>query len=358
MKKVVLIGGGHSHLYCLKKFIEESPKDINLVLISPSPYQYYSGMFSGYTEGFYSLDDIRIDLRLINPRITFVEDTVVKVDPIKKLVISEKGKCISFDVLSFDIGSLSEELPFSTENIFPIKPNYLFATSIYSFREQKNPIIVGGGASGIELAFAVQAYQKKSKIPQSNVTLVSSSRILPSLPTHISKVAKKIAFQNGIQLVQNEYITQVSTNELKTQSGKKLSHNGVLWLTGPKASDLFMQSNLLSDQKGFLFVNDYLQHIQYPFLFGAGDCVTLKSTPNLPKNGVYAVRQGHILWDNIRLFLSNNPLNKFKPQKNFLSIIATGNKRGLLVYGKLYAHNKLSWSLKSKIDKQFMQQYQ
>lgn len=47
MKTLVLVGGGHAHLHCLEQINNDSQKDWRVKLISPSPYQYYSGMFSG-----------------------------------------------------------------------------------------------------------------------------------------------------------------------------------------------------------------------------------------------------------------------------------------------------------------------
>ena len=62
MKTIILVGGGHSHLYCLKKHKQYQDESVKWILISPSRHQYYSGMFSGYTEGMYSLEETRIDL--------------------------------------------------------------------------------------------------------------------------------------------------------------------------------------------------------------------------------------------------------------------------------------------------------
>ncbi|MCQ6277488.1 hypothetical protein JMM81_21745 [Bacillus sp. V3B] len=54
----------------------------------------------------------------------------------------------------------TEEISTFKEWLVPIKPNYLFDTSIQTFREQEHPVIVGGGASGVELALSILAWQK------------------------------------------------------------------------------------------------------------------------------------------------------------------------------------------------------
>jgi len=74
---LLIIGGGHAHLGFLRE-IRKKAVNYQVTLISTSQYQYYSGMFSGYTEGFYSKSEIRVNLAKLcdEAGVTFVEDTV------------------------------------------------------------------------------------------------------------------------------------------------------------------------------------------------------------------------------------------------------------------------------------------
>jgi NADH dehydrogenase FAD-containing subunit len=98
--------------------------------------------------------------------------------------------------------------------------------------------------------------------------------------------------------------------------------------------------------KPCLLVENTLQNKEFPFIFGAGDCVTLRNYSLLPKNGVYAVRQGPILWENLKRTLNNQSLITFKSQKKFLSILSIGDKQGLLTYGRLSFHGYWAWNKK------------
>jgi pyridine nucleotide-disulfide oxidoreductase family protein len=359
MKNVVLVGGGHAHLYCLRALMKEQINNIKIKLISPSPYQYYSGMFSGFAEGFYSLDDIHIDLRKIaeQANVTFIQQFVKRVDPLKKQVVCTNGNIYPFDVISFDIGSRTEEISAFKEWLVPIKPNYLFAKGIQTFREQDHPVIVGGGASGVELGLSILAWQKRNK-QNTNVTLISSSHLLPHFGDQISKKIESISMKKGLQVVPHEKVVKINKNELITDKNRTISQSQILWLTGPKADSLFKTSNLPCSDDGFLLVKETLQNVKFSFIFGAGDCVTIREYNSIPKNGVNAVRQAPILWENIKRYLVHDSCLSFTPQKNFLAILSTGNGEALLTYGRMSLYGKNAWKIKNKIDKHFMNKYQ
>jgi len=63
MKRLVLLGGGHAQLAVLRALARTRPRGIETVLVTPSPWQYYSGMLPGWMAGHYREDDCRIDLR-------------------------------------------------------------------------------------------------------------------------------------------------------------------------------------------------------------------------------------------------------------------------------------------------------
>lgn len=62
-KKLLLVGAGHAHLQVLKSMRRKRWPETEVTLISPSRFQYYSGMFSGLIEGHYTLDEVRIDVK-------------------------------------------------------------------------------------------------------------------------------------------------------------------------------------------------------------------------------------------------------------------------------------------------------
>ena len=125
--------------------------DYNVTHISASTYQYYSGMLSGFTEGLYAEQEIRINLAELCEQagVTFVEDTIVNIDAANRKQVGTTGKVYDFKLVSFDIGS--SIIDGSMKNV-KIKPNF-FPKEIHSFRETEFPVVVGGGAAQTEKAF-------------------------------------------------------------------------------------------------------------------------------------------------------------------------------------------------------------
>ena len=360
MKKLLLIGGGHSHLHVIKSLKKHPLKDVNVTLISPSKYQYYSGMFSGYTEGLYTQDDMKVNLQRLaeSANINWIEGAVLSIDPNQKVALTDGGEVINFDAASFDIGSMTAGVDKigAASNVHTIKPNYKFIDTIDTVRKASQLVIAGGGASGIELSASLTAWRKKNGI-STPVTLITGSRLLNQKSEHISKAIETELIKLNINLRTYEEITSINDHSANLSSGDDLSFDELIWLTGPKAPDLFKLSKLPVDSNGYLSVEDTLQVKQYPFIFAAGDCASMVHYPDLDKAGVYAVKQGPILYENIKGFFESGDGLLFKPQRKYLSILSLGNKRGFAMYGNRYYAGKPAWLLKNLIDTRFVNQY-
>lgn len=358
MKIVVLVGGGHAHLHALAQFAKKPRKDIQLVLISPALHQYYSGMFSGFTEEVYGLDEIRIDLHQLAEKIgaAFYQDTICAIDPESRTLTGQYGEIYPYDAVSFDIGSQTDSPEALKKHISPIKPNYHFPDQLMKFRTSAAPVIVGGGASGVELAFSTHAWRMRRHF--SDALLFSSGELLSAHGAGASRKLEAIARKKALSFFTNVKIEDIDETSVTASNGTSYPQSDVLWLTGPKSPALFERSDMPVDRAGFLAVSETLQSIRFPEVFGAGDCVSIDRYPGLAKNGVYAVRQGPVLWGNLLNFLDGNPLSAFVPQKRYVAILSTGGGEAFLTYGQWSMHGKLPWKLKQYIDKKFMKSYQ
>lgn len=358
METLVLVGGGHAHLHCLGQLADDFPPNCRVVLISPSEYQYYSGMFSGFSEDVYDQEEIRIDLKRLcdNVGAEFICDQVVVVDANARKLTGASGSIFDYDYVSFDIGSAAGVPEEMKSKMTSIKPNFLFPDQLRRIRETEYPVIVGGGASGVELAFSVNAWRKQHLLPL-NTALISATPLLSGLHSKISDKIELIARQKDLSFFTDETVEKITNGSIISSSGQTFPQSEVLWLTGPKSFSLFQESDIETDNSGFLLVSDCLQSVQYPEIFGAGDCISIESYPTLPKNGVYAVRQGPILWHNLKSQLNSREQKPFTPQNRYVSILSTGGGEAFLTYGTFSAHGKFPWILKQRIDRNFIKEF-
>lgn len=359
MKHLVLVGGGHAHIYILNQLQHQQLPHTRITLISPDPYQYYSGMFSGYMEDKYALEEIRIDLSLMceKANIHFIIDSVDHLELETHEIITSRGKRISYDLISFDVGSLAmnPKIPGLKELGAFIKPNYRVPQIKKTLETEERVVVIGGGISGIEMSLSLQAKRNQfnKKMP---ITLIHSGKLLKSYGRRTSKQITDILKNKGVHLIEN-FVNAVDGKHLILKSGNDLLFDRLLWLAGPSAPRIFQESGLPTDVAGYLLVNDKLQSISYPNIFGAGDCIGIQSYPDLHKAGVYAVREAPILWNNLKQYLNESTLKRYRPQSDYLSILYTGNEEAMLFYRGFTFHGRWCWKLKRRIDTSFMAKF-
>ncbi len=90
-------------------------------------------------------------------------------------------------------------------------------------------------------------------------------------------------------------------------------------------------------------------------VFATGDCAELIGQ-RLDKAGVYAVRQGPVLAENLRRRIRGEPLMAYRPQARALAILSTGDGRAVASWGDRFAvEGRWVWWWKDWIDRRFVE---
>jgi selenide,water dikinase len=364
---LVLAGGGHTHVHVLRALAMRRLSGVRISIVSPFPHATYSGMVPGVVAGRYRIDEAQIDVRALaaHAGAAFLCDGVVRIDASQRWLELRERPPLRYDLLSLDIGSrpAAAERAVGGAAVTMVKPIEVAAAEIEAALATPPPpdgrevVIVGAGPGGVELAFAVAARLRREG--SGHVTLCDAGdRPIASRHPRTSARASQVLARHGIQFLGGTEVTAVMGGEVHLADGRRLQATLVVWATGAAGPALFAASGLPIDARGFLRVGDDLRCQEFPEIFAAGDCATLASYPELPKAGVYAVREGPILTHNLRAAaLGRRRLRKYRPQSEFLSILNTADGRAILSWRSLSWYGRSAWWLKDWIDRRFIAKY-
>lgn len=375
VKDLVLIGGGHSHVAVLKMFGMKPLAGVRVTLITRDVHTPYSGMLPGYIAGHYEFDETHIDLR---PLAMFAgariyHDEAIGIDHVNKKVICRNRPPVAFDILSVNVGSTPHmTTPGAAEYVTPVKPINNFVTRWQGLfdrvREHTGDIHIGGvgaGAGGVEVLLAIEhrlradfnAVGRSSEHIKFHM-FTDAEDILVSHNPSVRRRFNRVLRQRGIEVHTGHKVIGVSEGAIECENGAKFNLDEILWVTPAGAAPWLREDTKLQlDERGFIAVKETLETESHTGIFAAGDIASVAAHPR-PKAGVFAVRQGPPLAENLRRALTGRPLRPFKPQSDFLSLVSTGGKYAVGSKWGLAIEGEWVWNLKNWIDLRWMSKYQ
>jgi selenide,water dikinase len=373
LKDLVLLGGGHSHVTVLKRFGMQPMPGVRVTLISRVVDTPYSGMLPGLIAGHYSKDDSHIDLqplaRFAGARAVF--DEAIGLDLASRQVRLRDRPPISYDVLSIDIGSTPNlSVAGAAEYAVAVKPidRLLDRWSALTARlraddSAKRIAVVGGGAGGVELLLAVQHSLRTllagTGRPEERLEyhlFTESDEILPTHNASVRRRFERVLAERRVHVHRGSAVVEVASGAVHTADGHRYQIDETLWTTQAAAAPWLADSGLAVDEQGFVKVSRVLQSTSHADVFAAGDIASMVHDPR-PKSGVFAVRQGPPLARNLRRVLMGEPLEFYRPQRQFLSLISTGDRYAIASRGPIAFEGAWVWRWKDWIDRRFMRGY-
>jgi len=363
---LVLAGGGHAHLPALKNAAEFARRGIRVTLVSPEPYHYYSGMGPGLLSGLYRPAQARFHVRrMIEDRGgSFVQDRVVSVDAGRRTLTLASGRQLAYDLASFNTGSRVplEVLPGAASAAVPVKPVENLTRARAEIVERLRAgaprfLVVGGGPAGVEVAGNLLGLAL-GEGARAEVTLAAGeSRLLPALPERASRIARASLEARGGRVLCGSPLVSLSDGRGRTGAGDEIPCDLAIAAVGVRPTPVFAGSGLAVDAQGALLVDDHLESVSHPGVFGGGDCVTLRGR-ELARVGVYAVREGPVLFRNLLAAAAGGMLESFRPQRRYLLILNLGDGTGLAAWGPCAWRARWALAWKNRLDTGFMARFQ
>lgn len=359
----------------LRAFGKVPAPRVRLTLITRSQFAPYSGMVPGVVAGYYDKFQASIDTRALCRRAgaAAIYGEALGIDLPSRTLLRKGGDPIPFDILSLNVGSISHLPGGSAGNPrgVPVKPIEGFFNALGDIcsrlveggRAHAKIAVIGGGAGGVELGLALHCRLKAEALfrhrPPDFVQVslfTDKGEILAGFPHRMKRRFHEIYRERGIAIRKGTRVLSYDGRMLATEDGASEPYDEVFWVTDASPPTWLADAGLALDERGFVRVAPTLQSVNEAAVFAAGDAASLTGH-DLPKSGVYAVREGAILAENLRRAAQGQPLVPYEPQRNALSLISTGERYAVGTRGGFTFEGRWVWRWKDFLDRRYIRRY-
>ncbi len=361
MKQLILAGGGHAHLFVLETLARHTLPGVEVLLVTPSRYQIYSGMLPGWMSGHYSIDQCRIDLEPLAraARARLVIDRITRVQAESRKVLLADGSALQYDLLSLDIGSETQtsSLQDLGQKLLPVKPldEFFECWPRLMAAARSKPAyrlgIVGGGAAGVELALAARHALTRSRVDARVDLVVLGDGLLAGHAPGVKRRIERILAASGVSV--HALQAKGTTEGLLLSDGSLLPLDGVIAATGARPPRGVELDGLQLDSSAYVAVDATYRSRSHRDVFAAGD-VSARQDQHVARSGVHAVHAGPILGANLLAALQGGTMQTYTARRHSLYLLACGPRYAVASWGRWSAQGRWVWHWKDWIDRRFI----
>lgn len=358
--RVVIVGGGFGGVRMALNLANQP--DFDVVLISKLPYfEYHSALYRSATGR--SPLEVAISLTeffMKDSNVKVVQDEIIHLDSQKKLVAGFKQAVYHYDVLIVAIGGVTQ--------YFGVKGLAEFSHSVSTLKEalelksvlhedliaghhaERNYVVVGGGATGVELAAELVGYLKHIRRRHNtktrfNVDLIEAGpSLLSNLPVNFTDKIKQRIKKLGVKVYLNTTVKSETVHEIEFPRGEIKSHT-VMWTAGVTNSPFFAKYPALFQlgTGGKVIVDQYLE--TQPDIYVLGDsAATLYSGM-----AQTAIHDANFVSANLKLTLNHKARLPYSPKKPIYAI-PTGPHWAAVLWGSVKVYGYAGWVLRRLAD--------
>ncbi|OEJ58052.1 NADH dehydrogenase [Streptomyces agglomeratus] len=344
--KILVVGAGFAGVECLQRLERKlSPREAELVLVSPSDYQLYLPLLPHVAAGVLTPQSVAVSLRRRLRRTRICPGGAIGIDARAKVCVIRKitGEVVTepYDQLVLAAGSTTRtfDIPGLLEHGRGMKSlaeaahvrdhviaqlDLAAATTDDAEREARlRFVVVGGGYAGTETAACLQrltsaAVGRYPRLDRAQIKwhlLDVAPRLLPELGEKLGEKAMAMLRYRGIEFSLGTSVASVNATSVRLTDGRTLPSHTLIWTAGVSASPLVATLGA-ETVRGRLAATPRLTVPGFDGLFAAGDAAAV---PDLAKGGdalcpptaQHAQRQGRTLADNIVARLRGTPLKPY-----------------------------------------------
>jgi NADH dehydrogenase len=220
--------------------------------------------------------------------------------------------------------------------------------------------IVGGGATGVELAaelfnaaaglrhYGLEVFDES----RLKVTLIEAGpRILPALPEKLAEAALGELEALGVRVVTGRQIVRADAHGFETKDGEVIPADLKVWAAGVKAADFLKDiAGLETNRANQLVVGESLQTTRDPRIFAIGDCASFTEAGAerpVPPRAQAAHQMADTVFANLKAIIAKRPLKRFVYHDHgslvsLSSFSTVGSLMGNLVGGRMAVEGRLA----------------
>lgn len=279
-------------------------------------------------------------------------------------------RALSYDILIIAVGSVANDfgIPGVREHCLFLDNihqavyfhrellNHFMRFSQQSQQKQFDLVVVGGGATGIELIAELNSafreiinYGIGIQPEIISFTLIeAASRLLTALPEQLSEKVFAELTRMGVKICVNEQVNEITEKGLRTKSAQFIPADLIVWTAGIKAPDFLRDLDGLEvNQINQLLVKQTLQTTKDDSIFVLGDCASCPQTNSdktVPPRAQAAHQQARFIYKNLDKYLEGKslPLYYYRDHGSLVTLShhVVGNLMGkitksLMIEGKL-----------------------
>lgn len=372
-KRVVIVGGGFGGLKFANKLRNS---DFQIVLIDKNNYHQFPPLIYQIASSGIEPSSISFPFRKIFQRrkdFYFRMAEVRSIFPEHKIVQTSIGK-ISYDYLVLAAGTTTNFFGNKTieERAMPMKnvseamglqnallDNFERALTCATEQERQellNIVIVGGGATGVEIAGALSE-MKNFVVPKDypdlpnslvNIYLIEAGgALLPSMSRESSESVEKFLRGMGVNVLLNKMVTEYKDNKVYLKDGSTIATRTFIWVSGVTATPIDnMPANVIG-RGNRIVVDEYnrVDGIEGVFCIGdqsimpKGDLAWEGGHPQLAQ---VAIQQGALLAENIKRLEQGKELKPFR-YRNLGTMATVGRNRAVAEFSSIKMAGFIAW---------------
>lgn len=374
-KRVVIVGGGFGGLKLANKLRKSG---MQVVLVDKNNYHQFPPLIYQIASSGIEPSSISFPFRKIFRKrkdFYFRMAEVRAICPQRNMIQTSIGK-MTYDYIVFAAGTTTnffgnkrieeEAMPMKTVSEAMGLRNALLGNLERSAtcateqerRELLNIVIVGGGATGVEIA-GVLSEMKRYVLPADYPDLDSSElhiylieaagRLLSGLSEESSHAAENFLRNMGVNVLLHRKVVDFEDHKVILEDGMEIPTRTFIWVSGVRAQSIkgFPESAL--GRGGRIKVDAYNRVEGMENVFAIGDQCLQTSDKNYPYGhpqlAQVAIQQGNLLADNLRRLEKGK--GKLKPfhYRNLGSMATVGRNRAVAEFKKVKLQGWLAWFL-------------